>query len=55
MNKGSNAGSNAGVRMTMTAASRIQGATARANGGKVASGSFAARAMSSAAKGGGKK
>jgi len=35
--------------MTQTAASRIQSATARANSGKVASGSFAARTQSAAA------
>lgn len=38
--------------MTATAAARIQGATAKANGGMVAKGSFAARAQSTAAKGG---
>lgn len=40
--------------MTPTAASRIQGATAKGNGGGggVAKGSFAARAQSAAAKGG---
>jgi len=36
--------------MTKTAAARIQSSTAKLNGGKVAAGSFAARAMSSAAK-----
>lgn len=35
-------------RMTRTAASRIQSATAKANDGVVAAGSFAARAMSAA-------
>jgi hypothetical protein len=35
--------------MTLTAASRIQSATARANGGQVSRGSFAARAQSAAA------
>lgn len=35
--------------MTATAASRIQAATAKANGGHVESGSFAARAQSAAA------
>lgn len=35
--------------MTLSAASRIQSATARANGGKVSSGSFAARAQAGAA------
>lgn len=38
--------------MTGTAAARIQSATAKANGGAVAKGSFAARAQSAAAKGG---
>lgn len=38
--------------MTPSAASRIQGATAKANSGVVAKGSFAARAQSAAAKGG---
>lgn len=38
--------------MTSSAAARIQGATAKANGGAVAKGSFAARAQSAAAKGG---
>jgi hypothetical protein len=38
--------------MTPTAASRIQGATAKGNGGGVSKGSFAARAQSAAAKGG---
>lgn len=36
--------------MTQTDASRIQGAEARADGGKVASGSFAARAQRTAAR-----
>jgi hypothetical protein len=35
--------------MTQAAASRIQSATARANGGRVSSGSFAARAQAAAA------
>lgn len=38
--------------MTDAAAARIQGATAKANGGKVASGSFAARAQAAAAHNG---
>lgn len=38
--------------MTPVAASRIQGATAKVNGGGAAKGSFAARAQSAAAKGG---
>lgn len=42
----------ASTPMTQTAASRIQAATARASGGSVAKGSFAARAQSAAAKGG---
>lgn len=37
--------------MTAKAASRIQGATARGNGGNVAKGSFTARAQAAAAKG----
>lgn len=36
--------------MTQTAAARIQSSTAKANGGQVPAGSFAARAMSAAAK-----
>lgn len=40
------------VPMTPTAAARIQGATAKANGGVVTKGSFAARAQRAAAKGG---
>lgn len=39
--------------MTKPAASRIQSAAAKANGGQVAKGSFAARAQSAAAKGSG--
>jgi hypothetical protein len=38
--------------MTPVAAARIQGATAKANGGAVAKESFAARAQRAAAKGG---
>jgi hypothetical protein len=38
--------------MTLAAAARIQGATAKSNGGGVAKGSFAAHAQSVAAKGG---
>lgn len=38
--------------MTAMAAARIQSATAKNSGGVVAKGSFAARAQSSAAKGG---
>lgn len=38
--------------MTPAAASRIQGATAKSNGGGVAKGGFAARVQSVAAKGG---
>lgn len=37
-------------KMTAAAASRIQSATAKSNGGKVSKGSFAARATSAAAK-----
>jgi hypothetical protein len=40
------------IPMTAVAAARIQGATAKANGGAVTKGSFAARAQSAAAKGG---
>lgn len=36
--------------MTAKAAGRIQGASARSNGGGIAKGSFAARAQSAAAK-----
>tara|TARA_Y100000588_G_scaffold263510_2_gene278197 strand:- start:3591 stop:3743 length:153 start_codon:yes stop_codon:yes gene_type:complete len=36
--------------MTPSAAARIQGAQAKANGGQVAKGSFAPRAQSAAAK-----
>ena len=45
----STAKSPARIPMTTAAAARIQSATARANGGKVASDSFAARALSAAA------
>lgn len=38
------------TQMTQQAASRIQAATAKANGGMVNQGSFAARAMAAAAK-----
>lgn len=38
--------------MNSTAAARIQSVTARANGGQVASGSFAARAQAAAAHNG---
>lgn len=38
--------------MTQTAASRIQAATAKAHGGVVTKGTFAARAQTTAAKGG---
>lgn len=41
--------------MTQKAASRIQAATAKANGGKVPSGSFATRAQRSASATGGKQ
>ncbi|MFT5706018.1 MAG: hypothetical protein ACI9ES_000289 [Oceanospirillaceae bacterium] len=40
--------------MTPTAASRIQGAAAKSNGGQVTKGSFAAKAQSVAAKNGNK-
>lgn len=42
--------SNAKIPMTRAAAARIQSATAKANGGKVPKGSFAAKATSVAAK-----
>ena len=47
-------GAKAGSRMTSAAVARIQSATARNNAGKVATGSFAARAQAAAAKSGGK-
>lgn len=37
-------------KMTSTAATRIQSSTAKASGGKVSKGSFAARAQGAAAK-----
>lgn len=40
--------------MTSAAAARIQSASAHANGGQVAKGSFAARAQSAAARSAGK-
>jgi len=46
----SNSKSNASTPMTTPAAARIQGAQAKANGGQVAKGSFAARAQAAAAK-----
>lgn len=46
MSKAKNQSSN----MTSKAASRIQSAEAKANGGKVSKGGFAARAQSAAAK-----
>lgn len=48
MTKGSSGGTGK-TPMTPAAAARIQSATAKANGGKVASGSFAAKAQSAAA------
>lgn len=39
------------TRMTKGAAVRIQSSTAKANGGKVAKGSFSSRAQKAAAKG----
>jgi hypothetical protein len=49
-------GKGSSTPMTPVAAARIQSATAKASGGNVSKGSFAARAQSSAAKnvGGGK-
>ena len=38
------------VPMTQNAAARIQGASAKANGGKVSKGSFSARAQAAATK-----
>ncbi|MEL0658980.1 hypothetical protein V6255_07480 [Psychromonas arctica] len=46
----SNSKSNQSTPMTPTAAARIQSSQAKANGGQVIKGSFAARAQSSAAK-----
>ncbi len=43
-------GSSPRAPMTQAAASRIQSSTARANGGQVPAGSFAARAQRGAAK-----
>jgi hypothetical protein len=48
MGKG-HSGSRGSTPMTSAAAARIQSATARANGGQVAKGSFVARAQSAAA------
>jgi hypothetical protein len=48
MNKANSSGK-PGAPMTMVRAAAIQSATARATGGKVTSGSFAARAQSAAA------
>lgn len=39
-----------GSKMSSSAASRIQSATAKSNGGNVASGTFTARAQSAGAK-----
>lgn len=47
-------GSQGGTPMNVQAAARIQGAQAKANGGQVAKGSFAARAQAAAARNGGK-
>ncbi len=59
MSQQSPSGSQGQSPMTSAAAARIQGATAKAGGGQVAKGSFAARAQSAAAhnsgKGGGGK
>ena len=46
----SKASNKSSAPMTQEAAQRIQSATAKANGGSVPKGSFAARATSSAAK-----
>ena len=45
-----NARNQSGGRMTSKAASRVQSATAKSGGGKVAKGSFASRAQRAAAK-----
>jgi len=45
-----NSSGKGGTPMTMARAAAIQSATAQANGGKVAGGSFAARAQSAAAR-----
>lgn len=50
--KGQSGSRGGGRSMTQSAAGRIQSATARANGGQVSSGSFAARAQSAAAHNG---
>ena len=51
--KGQSGSRGGGFRsMTHSSAARIQSATARANGGQVSSGSFAARAQSAAAHNG---
>ena len=44
-----------GQKMSGSAAARIQGATAKSNGGAVPSNSFAARAQAAAAKNSGSK
>jgi len=50
----SSSGSQGHTPMTPAAAARVQSATAHANGGQVAKGSFAARAQSAAAHNNGK-
>ncbi len=54
MSQGSSNGSQGHTPMTSQAAARVQSATAKASGGQVAKGSFAARAQSAAARSGGK-
>lgn|GEM_PF-743136 len=53
MSKNSSSNSK-GAPMTSSAAGRIQGAAAKAGGGQVSKGSFAARAQAAAARNGGK-
>lgn len=50
MSQQSSSGSQGQSPMTSAAAARIQSATAKAGGGRVAKGSFAARAQSAAAR-----
>jgi hypothetical protein len=52
MAKGKGGSGNGRSQMTVTAASRIQSATAKTNGGDVPKGSFASRSQSAAAANG---
>lgn len=54
MSQSSTNGPKGSAPMTPDAAARIQSASANANGGQVAKGSFAARAQAAAAHNGGK-